>query len=222
MPPWHAETLEGLPCRILLPDDYQPARTRYPLVVFLHGSGERGDDNQAQLRHGVLGFAEPGVRARHPAIVVAPQAPARANWGGTWYGGSTPTQAAVIRLTRTLAARSSVDAARVYLAGLSMGAIGGWDLLAREPGLFTAALLVCGDPDPGNAAVLADTPIWAFHGSDDEVVRPENDRALARRVADLGGRLRYTELDGVGHEAWVPVFANAAVYDWLFAQRRGA
>src|SRR4051812_7344320 len=133
---WEHDTVEGLPCRVLLPHDYQPARSRYPLVVFLHGSGERGDDNQAQLKLGVAGFNTPSVRTRHPAIVVAPQAAAGASWGGTWYGGSTPTQEAVIRLTRTLASRSSVDGARVYLVGISMGAIGGWDLLARAPGLF--------------------------------------------------------------------------------------
>jgi predicted peptidase len=217
---WEFDAIEGLACRVLLPHDYQPARTRYPLVVFLHGSGERGDDNQAQLRLGVHGFNTPAVRARHPAIVVAPQAPAGTNWGGTWYGGRTPTQDAVIRLARALSSRSSVDRNRIYLVGISMGAIGGWDLLARAPGLFTAAVLVCGDPDPENAEALRDVPIWALHGSNDSAVSPVNDREMATRMQRLGGRLRYTELDGVGHDAWEPVFADPRVYDWLFAQIR--
>jgi predicted peptidase len=128
----------------------------------------------------------------------------------------------VIRLTRTLSSRVSVDDSRVYLVGISMGAIGGWDLLARAPGLFAAALLVCGDPDPENAEALCRVPIWALHGSDDTAVSAINDREMAARVARLGGRLRYTELAGVGHAAWTPVFADPRVYDWLFAQRRGA
>jgi len=129
-------------------------------------------------------------------------------------------QEAAIRIARTLAGRSSVDASRVYLVGISMGAIGGWDLLVRAPGLFAAALLVCGDPDPANAEALRDLPIWSLHGSDDDAVRPANDREIAARIARLGGRLRYTELPGVGHEAWDPVFANPEVYDWLFAQSK--
>lgn len=122
---WEVDSIEGLPARVLLPHDYQPAHHTYPLVVFLHGSGERGTDNRAQLRLGVQGFNTALVRGRHPAIVVAPQAPPGASWGGTWYGGSTPVQQAAIRLTRTLAARASVDASRVFLVGVSMGAIGG-------------------------------------------------------------------------------------------------
>jgi predicted peptidase len=218
---WEHDALAGLPTRVLLPHGYQPARFVYPLVVFLHGSGERGGDNEAQLRLAVQGFNSPSVRARHPAIVVAPQAPVGSNWGGTWYGGHTAGQAAAIELARTLAARSSVDRERIYLVGISMGAIGGWDLLARAPGLFAASLLVCGEPDPDNAAALRDVPIWSLHGGADDAVRPDADREMARRIAALGGRLRYSELDGVGHAAWDPVFADPAVYDWLFAQRRG-
>jgi predicted peptidase len=217
---WEHDRFEGLPSRVLLPHDYQPARHRYPLVVFLHGSGERGDDNHAQLRLGVQGFNTQAVRARHPAIVVAPHCPREQSWGGLWYGGSTPVQEAVIRLARGLAQKQSVDPRRVYLAGLSMGAIGGWDLLVRAPGLFAAALLVCGDPDPANAEALRDLPIWSLHGDADDAVLPDNDRAIAARFAALGAKARYTELAGVGHEAWDPVFDDPQVYDWLFAQRK--
>jgi predicted peptidase len=216
---WEHDLFEGLPSRVLLPHDYQPARLRYPLVIFLHGSGERGDDNHAQLRLGVHAFNAPVLRARYPAIVVAPQAPRGQSFGGTWYGGSTPVQEAVIRLTRGLAQKGSVDPQRVYLVGLSMGAIGGWDLLVRAPGLFAAALLVCGEPDPETAPALRDLPIWSLHGSADDAVLPDNDRAIAARFAALGAKARYTELPGVGHEAWDPVFADPQVYDWLFAQR---
>jgi len=216
---WEQDVLEGLPARVLLPHDYQPVRHHYPLVVFLHGSGERGNDNRAQLRLAVHGFNTVAVRARHPAIIVAPQAPAGASWGGTWYGGSTNAQAAVVRLARGLAGRASVDPRRVYLVGISMGAIGGWDLLVRAPGLFAAALLVCGDADPASSEALRDLPIWAFHGEADDVVPPANARATAARLAAVGGRTRYTELAGVGHRAWEPVFQSPEVYEWLFAQR---
>jgi len=103
--------------------------------------------------------------------------------------------------------------------GISMGAIGGWDLLVRAPGLFAAALLVCGDADPASSEALRDLPIWAFHGEADDVVPPANARATAARLAAVGGRTRYTELAGVGHRAWEPVFQSPEVYEWLFAQR---
>ena len=217
---WLEDRFAGLPARVLLPADYRPDRFRYPLVVFLHGSRERGDDNRAQLKLGVEGFNSPPVRAHFPAIVVAPQAPASATWGGVWYGGSNPTQQAVVALTRELAQRSSVDAQRLYLVGVSMGAIGGWEILTREPALYAAAVMVCGDLDPAWAPALAPQAIWSFHGADDSVVTNTADRALAVEVHRLGGVAKYTELPSVGHDAWTPVFNDPAMYSWLFAQAK--
>lgn len=218
---WEEEVLGDLRYRVLLPHDYSPAR-KYPLVVFLHGSGERGSDNVAQLTKGVGAFNTKHVRSRFPCIVVAPQAPGGGSFGGAWYPGLWATQDAVARLTRELAGRRTVDRSRMYLAGLSMGAIGGWELLVRHPELFAAAMLVCGEPKVGWAEALAGIPVWAFHGSADDVVPVEPAKALCEELTRRGSPVKWTEYAGVGHSSWDRAFGEAAVYEWLFAQRRGA
>lgn len=218
--PWVADEMEGLPCRILLPEPYQPQHTQYPLVVFLHGSGERGDDNVSQLKNGVRAFETPALRTRFPCIVVAPQCPSTDTFGGSWYGGETPTQRKVVALVRSLASRRSVDERRVSVVGFSMGAIGLWDLVARHRELFCAAVPIAGDLEVEAAKSLLHFPLWAFHGQHDELVPNTNTRALFTLMRKLGGVGRYTEFPDMGHDAWLPAFARLDLYEWLFAQRR--
>jgi predicted peptidase len=206
MTEWHRETMHGLPCRVLLPEPYDPRR-RHPLVIWLHGSGERGDDNEAQLRNGVTALENSG------AIIVAPQAPKHDTFGGSWYGGESETQRAVVAMTRELAGRASVDARRVYLVGFSMGAIGAFDIVVRHPDLFAAAVMMAGDLDVD--AFVTTVPIWAIHGERDELVSNKNVRAL-----DARGGIRYTELAGAGHDVWRQSFAHAPLWQWLFGQTR--
>ena len=203
---------------MLLPEPYAPQTTRYPLVVSLHGSGERGADNVAQLRNGLDRFVR--TRAARPCIVVAPQLPPGETWGGSWYGGETAGQRALVALTRTLSARRSVDPLRVYGVGFSMGAIGLWDVLTRHPGLFAAAALIAGDLDVAAAAPLVTFPLWAVHGANDALVPPHNARAFAAFASARGGAARYTEVDDVGHDVWRFAFAHEPLWDWLFAQSR--
>ncbi len=210
--------MHGLPCRVLLPSPYEPDRVRYPLVVSLHGSGERGDDNRAQLHNGLAMFEQ--ARRARPAIVVAPQLPRGQTFGGSWYGGDSAGQRSVVAIVRDLAQRRSVDPARVYGVGFSMGAIGLWDVLVRHPDLLTAAVLIAGDLDVDAARALASFPLWAVHGGDDALVSPANVRKFAAHTAAVGGIARYTEVAGVGHDAWRPAFAHAPLWDWLFSQRR--
>lgn len=218
-PHWHADELDGRAYRVLLPAHYAPHQHRYPVVFFLHGSGERGDDNQAQLRNGVGVFELAAFRAQHPCIVVAPQARPGETFGGTWYPGQHALQDWVGHLADVLAARRSVDAHRLYLVGLSMGAIGAAELLVRRPGRFAAALLLSGAPDPQWAARLRQVPLWSFHGSADQVVKPDAVRSFHAALRAVHGIGRYTELTGVGHEAWDLALAQPEVLGWLFAQR---
>ncbi len=218
---WEEEVAGDLRYRVLLPHEYSPAR-RYPLVVFLHGSGERGSDNVAQLTKAVGAFNSRHVRARFPCIVVAPQAPAGGSFGGAWYPRMWATQDAVARLTRELSGRRTVDSDRMYLAGLSMGAIGGWELLVRHPGLFAAAMLVCGEPKVAWADALLGVPLWAFHGAADDVVPVEPAKALCAELARRSSPVTWTEYAGVGHASWDRAFGEAGVYEWLFAQSRGS
>jgi predicted peptidase len=212
---WLADTVGGLPCRVLLPTHYEPQARRYPLLVSLHGSGERGTDNWAQLRNGLSIFEQ-----RHDeCIVVAPQLPRDQTWGGSWYGGETSGQRTLVAIVQELRARSSVDPQRVYGVGFSMGAIGLWDILVRSPALFSAAVLIAGDLEPERAATLVSFPLWAIVGGRDELVPPDNNRAFARLVEERGGIAKVTEIATAGHDVWKQAFGHAPLWDWLFAQR---
>lgn len=213
---WQRDRIADLRCRVLLPEPYRPESERYPLVVSLHGSGERGDDDVAQLRNGLAVFEA----RRHRCIVVAPQLGEGDTFGGSWYGGETEGQRRTVALVRELASRRSVDPARVHGVGFSMGAIGLWDLLVRHPGLFTAAVLVAGDLDVEAAAPLTSFPLWSIHGGRDALVRPDADRAFAALTEARGGIARYTELRDAGHDVWREAFTHEPLWDWLFVQHR--
>jgi predicted peptidase len=214
---WLADLVGSLPCRVLLPAGYEPHARTYPLVVSLHGSGERGSDNWAQLQNGLAMFEQ--LRADHPCIVVAPQLPRSETWGGSWYGGESAGQQQLVAIVRELRARRSVDPHRVYGVGYSMGAIGLWDILVRHPGLFTAAVLVAGDLELERAAALTSFPLWAVVGGRDEVVLPDNTRAFARLVEQHGGIAKVTEIASAGHDVWQAAFSHRPLWDWLFAQQ---
>ena len=212
---WELAVHDGLPYRFVLPAGYDPDHQRYPLVVSLHGSGERGDDTVSHLRNGV------DTLGHWPVIGVAPQCPRDDTFGGSWYGGESRTQRKVVSLVRELAGRRSVDAQRVSLIGYSMGAIGLWALLERHRELFAAAVPIAGDLNPDTARALVDFPIWAFHGELDRLVRNDAIRRVASLMKQLGsGVFRYSELPGVGHDSWQGAFGNAELMPWLLAQRR--
>jgi predicted peptidase len=214
---WLEENVAGLACRVLLPVDYQPHSERYALVISLHGSGERGNDNWAQLRNGLWMFER--WRVEHPCIVVAPQLGPGETWGGSWYGGETTGQQMLVAAVRELRERRSIDARRVYGIGYSMGAIGLWDILVRHPGTFAAAVLVAGDLELDAAATLTSFPLWTVVGGNDQVVPPHNTRAFARLVEERGGGAKVTEIAGAGHEVWQHAFAHAPIWEWLFGRR---
>ncbi len=224
-----------LPYRIMYPEGYGSGKA-FPLLVFLHGAGERGSDNRAQLAHGAKLFADSAVRKAFPAIVVFPQCPANDYWprvevetradGGRqfsfpFYEASGPSLGLVSGLIDSLLAGGRVDADRVYLGGLSMGAMGSYELLARRPNTFAAAMLICGGGHPQLMGLYAPhTPLWIYHGDADNVVPPDMSRRMVRAAEALGIALRYSEYPGVGHDSWTPAFAEPELLKWLFAQRR--
>ncbi|MEX2169138.1 MAG: prolyl oligopeptidase family serine peptidase [Pirellulales bacterium] len=213
--------------RLLVPQNYDPVR-KYPLVLFLHGAGERGDDNERQLVHGAGDLVKPDMRKRYPAFVVAPQCPEGKKWVEVpWEAAShsLPEQASepltqVLKLLDDLPQEFSIDADRLYVTGLSMGGYGTWDLLARQPELIAAAIPICGGGDPEQVVRFKDIPLWAFHGDQDEAVKVERSREMITALQAAGGQPIYTEYEGVGHNSWADTYANRAVWDWLFAQRR--
>ncbi len=217
--------------RLLKPEGYDPAgSTAYPLVVFLHGAGERGDDNQAQLEEGVFEFAKPETRKKHPAFILAQQCPKNMSWGHikkidghlTLLKTDEPTEPTglVLELVDALPKEFRIDPKRVYLTGLSMGGFGTWDLLARQPGRFAAAIPICGGGIEETAPSFAKVPIWVFHGAVDPDVEVELSRKMVDALHKAGAKPGYTEYPDVGHESWVPTYRNPEVLDWLFAQKK--
>lgn len=194
-----------------------------PLILFLHGAGERGTDNRAQLTQGV---AE--LLGKAPALVVAPQCPPGQRWVEVDWGlpaHQAPPQPSqplghVIELLEELRQLYPVDADRVYLVGLSMGAYGCWDLAARQPERFAAGVFICGGADESTAPRLASLKPWLFHGAQDTVVRVERSRNMARALRQVGADPRYTEYPEVGHDAWHRAFAEPELLPWLLSQRR--
>jgi predicted peptidase len=213
--------------RFLPPADYDSAK-EYPLVLFLHGAGERGDDNQRQLIHGGRNFSDPQLRKRHPAFIVVPQCPDDKKWVEVPWDGknhSMPGEASeslqlAFDLLGELGKEFSVDASRIYGVGLSMGGYGVWDILQRKPELLAAAIPICGGGDPAHVERFKSTPVWVFHGADDPVVTPDRSRTMVKALQEAGGRPIYTEYEGVGHDSWTATFDNRLVWDWLFAQHR--
>jgi predicted peptidase len=217
--------------RLLKPEGYDPSgTTAYPLVIFLHGIGERGDNNEAQLRHGVKEFANPETRKKHPCFVVAPQCPLSQVWARVERKGNDlvvsipkdPTEptALVLELMDALPKEFRIDASRVYITGLSMGGFGTWDILARQPDRFAAALPVCGGGVVDTAPAFAKIPLWVFHGAADPLVKPEHSRQMVEAVRKAGGKPGFTEYPGVGHDSWTMTYHNPDVLDWLFSKKK--
>jgi predicted peptidase len=211
--------------RLLRPKNYRPG-VKYPLVVVFHGSGAIGDDNVRQLGAAAKGWAQDGRREQFPCFVLAPQFPSRSvlyvRGRGLGVNVSVPLPPlhAAIELTEKLIAELDVERSRVYVTGFSMGASAAWSALALRPRMFAAAVAVAGMPDPRTAARITGIPVWVIHGNrDDENPFAGDDlmyRALVRRGAR---RVRFWELDGVGHDESARVFASESLPRWLFSHR---
>jgi predicted peptidase len=221
----------ALPYRLLVPRNYDPAK-RYPLVVFLHGAGERGVDNEAQLIHAQpLRLVDDDVAARHPAFFLAPQCPPDARWVEVDWDRKTPhvtpakpsrPMQLLLELLDELERRYAIDPARRYATGISMGGFGTLDLCVRRPKAFAAAVPICGGGDVARAADLSGIAFWIFHGGADSVVVPELSRQMAQALRKAGAAVRYTEYPGVDHFSWGRAYGEADLPDWLFGRRRGS
>jgi predicted peptidase len=190
-----------------LPDGYEEGR--HPLVIFLHGSGERGDDLERVKKHGPPKTALEGHG--YPFVLVAPQCPPDRWWDAD----------EVIALTRHLVATLRVDPTRVHLTGLSMGGYGTWACLAKAPDLYASGVPICGGGETATAARLMDIPIWAIHGEADPVVPVEKTREMEAAILKAGGkRLRTTYYPGVEHDSWTRAYADPALFAWMMLQQR--
>lgn len=204
------------------------ASKKYPLVVFLHGAGERGNDNEAQLVHGVPQFASKENREKYPCFLIAPQCPVSAKWAEVNWSANSHTIPKEVsepgRLTllliETLLKEQPIDPKRIYITGLSMGGYGTWDLMARRPELFAAAAPVCGGADEATAEKIKHIPVWTFHGAKDTAVKPQRSRNMIAALEKVGAKPKYTEYPDVGHDSWNPAYKDPEFYKWLFAQSK--
>ena len=212
--------------RLLKPKDYDPAK-KYPLVLFLHGAGERGDDNAVQLVHGMADFAQDENRAKYPCFVLAPQCPKNKRWVEVDWSAPTHEQpeqlSESLQLTfdaiAGLKKEFSIDDKRFYVTGLSMGGYGTWDVAQRMPGQVAAAAPICGGGDEKQAAKLVKVPVWCFHGDKDTAVKVDRSRNMIAAIKKAGGNPKYTEYPGVGHNSWTQTYKDPAFMAWLFAQK---
>ncbi len=196
----------------------------WPLLLFLHGAGERGDDLDQVERHGPPRLVD-SVPALGRCVLVAPQCPL----GGWWQ------VEALSELLGEVCAQTNIDPSRLYVTGLSMGGYGTWHLLASYPQRFAAALPICGGGNPVRIWPDIDTgfeiedlasahsvPIRAYHGAEDSVVPAQESRRLVRALQGAGADATLTVYPGVGHDSWTRTYSDPSVYAWLFAQRRAA
>lgn len=226
-----AVTVDGreLKYRLLAPARVEEGR-RYPLILFLHGRGECGDDNEKQLLHFAGTMGEKERRDRYPCFLLAPQCPADTSWNDVDWAAMKacgPTaeplwsQRAVIEALKGVVRSRPVDTDRIYLTGLSMGGFGAWDLACRHPDWFAACVPVCGGGEPASARRLVGLPVWAWHGAEDDVVPPTASRKMVAALRGAGAEVRFDELEGVGHDSWSAAYGEDGVLDWLFERRRG-
>lgn len=194
-----------------LPAGYEkdPAK-KWPLMLFLHGAGERGDDLKRVKIHGPIKYIQKG--GDFPFILVSPQCPA-----GQWW-----EPAPLLALLDDIQAKYRVDPDRVYVTGLSMGGYGTWDLAIRNPGRFAAIAPICGGGRPFLARQLKDLPVWVFHGDSDPVVPVERSDEMVEALKRAGGNVRYTRYPGVNHDSWTATYANPELYAWFLSHKRPA
>ena len=215
--------------RLLLPHNYDQKK-KYPVVIFFHGSGERGTNNTAQTVTGVGIFLKPEIRAKYPCFVVAPQCSTNGWWvdsskdPATGKRHSQPNgdmQLALKCLDEVMAAYST-DANRLYVTGLSMGGFGAWDCITRFPERFAAGVPICGGGDPESIdATVARVPVWVFHSANDDHVPVQGDRDMVAAMKKNGGNPHYTEFPDSGHFCWDKAYAEPKLMPWLFAQSLG-
>eukprot|EP01133_Synstelium_polycarpum_P012691 gene12691-14900_t len=220
--------------RILFPENFD-AKQKYPVLFFLHGSGERGSDNQKQLAHGGSLFLNKDNRKKFPAIVIFPQCPENDRWANVRFidgktgkerfiftKGGKPTKImhALLAMIDNILDKPYADKNQVYIGGLSMGGMGTFELLRRQPKTFAAAFSICGADTIANVNKYKKVPIWIFHGGKDDVVPPDFSKEIADHLKIIGREVKYTLYADANHNSWDPAFAEPQLLPWLFSHRK--
>ncbi|MGZ3778723.1 MAG: carboxylesterase family protein [Mucilaginibacter sp.] len=226
---------DTIPYRFLFPKNFNP-KHKYALIFVLHGAGERGNDNEAQLKYGPKLFLNDSLREKYPAIVVFPQCTKGDWWSNTEVkndstgkyifrfkegGETTPAMRGLLGLISEFLDKPYVDKHRVYVGGLSMGGMGTYELLRRKPDVFAAAIAICGGDNGLNAKIYAKkVPLWIFHGGKDNVVSPDYSITMVNAIKAEGGDPKFTLYPNDGHNSWDDAFAEPGLLPWLLAHKK--
>ncbi|MGA2033620.1 MAG: prolyl oligopeptidase family serine peptidase [Thermoguttaceae bacterium] len=194
---------------LYLPQDYD-GKDSWPLLLFLHGAGERGHDLELVKKHGPPKLIAAGKA--FPFIVVSPQCADNAWW--------EPVELST--LLDEIVEKYKVDQDRIYVTGLSMGGFGTWSLAGREPKRLAAIVPICGGGEPFLASAFAHVPAWVFHGGKDPVVPLERSKQMVDALKRAGGNVKFTVYPEAGHDSWTDTYANPELYQWLLQQKRPA
>ena len=195
---------------LALPEGYETGVERWPLLVFLHGAGERGDNLQLLKKHGPPKLIEAGKKFE--AIVISPQVPEKNIWNPH----------AVKALVDEMIKTHRVDTSRLYLTGISMGGFGTWDAALAYPDTFAAIAPICGGAGVGfvMAERIKDLPCWIFHGDKDGAVPVDFSLKMHGALQKAGSQAKLTLYPGVGHDSWTQSYDNPDLWTWMFAQKR--
>jgi predicted peptidase len=228
------QNTDTLPYRLLLPENYDASK-KYPLIFFMHGAGERGNDNEKQLVHGAGLFLREDVRKDFPAIIVFPQCPTNSFWssvkidtdksGKRSFGFNKNAEPSIAMkmandLLHQIIKQYPIQKKKVYVGGLSMGGMGTFELAWRNPKLFAAAFPICGGGDPATAKSIRKIEWWVFHGAKDDVVPPSYSETMVNALKAAKADVRFTLYPNANHNSWDPAFAEPQLLPWLFSQKR--
>ena len=192
---------------LYLPNDYQRNKQDYPLVLFLHGKGERGDDLEKIKIHGIPKRVDEGIK--FPFICIAPQCPDEGYWDRPEYVSS------LISLLKEVENNYRVDSKRIYGTGLSMGGLGTLAIALKNPTLFSAIIPVCGGAKMENIQRLSQLPIWLFHGDRDDVHPVNNSIIIFQALSSVNDQVFLTVYGGVDHDSWTQTYENHEIYNWM-------
>jgi predicted peptidase len=207
------QIIKTVGCKYLLylPDGYGDNGKRWPLMMFLHGAGERGDDLDLVKKHGPPKLVSQGKD--FPFIIVSPQCPR-----GIWWPEKVD---ALIALLDEIESNYAIDPDRVYLTGLSMGGFGSWGLACGHPKRFAAVAPICGGGMWFLGNRLKEVPVWAFHGARDNVVPLRESQEMVDAVKRAGGDAKLTVYPDAGHDSWTATYDNPQLYEWFLSHRKG-
>jgi predicted peptidase len=226
----------ALPYRLLSPTD--DGKQKFPLLIFLHGAFEKGNDNETQLAKGGRFFIRDSIRQKYPAYILFPQCPIddswayfenevdlitglAKNWNFPFHKKPTDISGVLKKLIDSLLVLGKIDVSRIYIAGLSQGGMGVLDLVARYPETFAAGLAICGAGDPATTKFFAGkVALWLFHGDKDDIVPTTFSQKFYKRLKRANASIRYSEYPGVAHNSWVNAFKEPELMSWLFVQAK--